>query len=39
MLPAALPDIAIGLRVGWGLSFGVLVAAELIAADARAWAS
>ena len=34
MLPAALPDIAIGLRVGWGLSFGVLVAAELIAADA-----
>jgi ABC-type nitrate/sulfonate/bicarbonate transport system permease component len=34
MLPAALPDIATGLRVGWGLSFGVLVAAELIAADA-----
>ena len=34
MLPAALPDIAVGLRVGWGLSFGVLVAAELIAADA-----
>lgn len=33
ILPAALPDIAIGLRVGWGLSFGVLVAAELIAAD------
>jgi ABC-type nitrate/sulfonate/bicarbonate transport system permease component len=33
MLPAALPDIAVGLRVGWGLSFGVLVAAELIAAD------
>jgi ABC-type nitrate/sulfonate/bicarbonate transport system permease component len=33
-IPAALPDIAVGLRVGWGLSFGVLVAAELIAADA-----
>jgi ABC-type nitrate/sulfonate/bicarbonate transport system permease component len=33
ILPAALPDIAVGLRVGWGLSFGVLVAAELIAAD------
>lgn len=32
-LPAALPDIATGLRIGWGLSFGVLVAAELIAAD------
>jgi ABC-type nitrate/sulfonate/bicarbonate transport system permease component len=32
-LPAAAPDIATGLRVGWGLSFGVLVAAELIAAD------
>jgi ABC-type nitrate/sulfonate/bicarbonate transport system permease component len=32
-LPAAMPDIATGLRIGWGLSFGVLVAAELIAAD------
>jgi ABC-type nitrate/sulfonate/bicarbonate transport system permease component len=32
-LPAALPDIATGLRVGFGLSFGTLVAAELIAAD------
>jgi NitT/TauT family transport system permease protein len=32
-IPAALPDIATGLRVGWGLSFGILVAAELIAAD------
>jgi len=32
-LPAALPDIAVGLRIGWGLSFGILVAAELIAAD------
>ena len=31
--PAALPDIATGLRVGLGLSFGVLVAAELIAAE------
>ncbi len=32
-LPAAMPDIATGLRVGWGLGFGVLVAAELIAAE------
>ena len=32
-IPAALPDIATGLRVGFGLSFGTLVAAELIAAD------
>jgi ABC-type nitrate/sulfonate/bicarbonate transport system permease component len=32
-LPAALPDIATGLRVGFGLAFGILVAAELIAAD------
>jgi ABC-type nitrate/sulfonate/bicarbonate transport system permease component len=32
-LPAALPDIATGLRIGFGLSFGILVAAELIAAD------
>ena len=32
-LPAALPDIAVGLRVGFGLSFGMLVAAELIAAE------
>ena len=32
-LPAAFPDIATGLRIGWGLSFGTLVAAELIAAD------
>ncbi len=32
-LPAALPDIATGVRVGWGLSFGTMVAAELIAAD------
>lgn len=34
ILPAALPDIATGLRVGWGLAFGVLVAAELVASDA-----
>jgi ABC-type nitrate/sulfonate/bicarbonate transport system permease component len=33
VLPAALPDIAVGLRIGFGLSFGVLVAAELIAAE------
>lgn len=32
-IPAAAPDLATGLRIGWGLSFGVLVAAELIAAD------
>lgn len=32
-VPAALPDIATGLRVGFGLSFGILVAAELIAAE------
>lgn len=32
-LPAAAPDLATGIRIGWGLSFGVLVAAELIAAD------
>ncbi|MBL8381068.1 MAG: ABC transporter permease [Burkholderiales bacterium] len=32
-IPAALPDIATGLRIGWGLAFGVLVAAELIAAE------
>ncbi|HET6522608.1 MAG TPA: ABC transporter permease, partial [Geminicoccaceae bacterium] len=32
-IPAVMPDIATGIRVGWGLSFGVLVAAELIAAE------
>jgi ABC-type nitrate/sulfonate/bicarbonate transport system permease component len=32
-LPASFPDIATGIRVGWSLSFGALVAAELIAAD------
>ena len=28
-----MPDIATGLRIGFGLGFGVLVAAELIAAE------
>ena len=32
-VPASLPDIAIGVRVGWSLSFGALVAAEILAAD------
>lgn len=32
-IPASAPDLATGIRIGWGLSFGVLVAAELIAAD------
>jgi ABC-type nitrate/sulfonate/bicarbonate transport system permease component len=32
-IPAAMPDVATGLRVGFGLSFGILVAAELIAAE------
>ena len=32
-IPATMPDIATGLRIGWGLAFGVLVAAELIAAE------
>lgn len=31
-LPAAMPDIATGLRIAWSLSFAVLVAAEMIAA-------
>src|SRR5262245_11212869 len=31
-IPATLPDIAAGLRIGFGLAFGILVAAELIAA-------
>jgi len=30
--PASLPDIATGIRVGWSLSFGSLVAAEILAA-------
>ncbi len=33
VIPGAAPDLATGIRIGWGLSFGVLVAAELIAAD------
>lgn len=32
-LPAAAPDLLTGIRIGWGLAFGILVAAELIAAD------
>jgi ABC-type nitrate/sulfonate/bicarbonate transport system permease component len=32
-LPAALPDVATGVRVGWSLSFGSLVAAEILGAD------
>ena len=32
-IPAAMPDVAVGLRVGLGLAFGILVAAELIAAE------
>lgn len=31
-LPASLPDVATGIRVGWSLSFGSLVAAEILAA-------
>ncbi|MBV9858617.1 MAG: ABC transporter permease [Alphaproteobacteria bacterium] len=33
VLPAALPSIITGLRLGFGLSFFVIVAAEFIAAD------
>ena len=33
VLPAALPNIITGLRIGFGLSFFVIVAAEFIAAD------
>lgn len=32
-IPGAAPDLATGIRIGWGLSFGVLVAAELIASE------
>jgi ABC-type nitrate/sulfonate/bicarbonate transport system permease component len=32
LLPAALPDVATGLRVGWGLAFTALIGAEVIAA-------
>ena len=31
--PATLPDVAVGIRVGWSLSFGSLVAAEVLAAN------
>jgi ABC-type nitrate/sulfonate/bicarbonate transport system permease component len=31
-VPASMPDIATGIRVGWSLSFGSLVAAEILAA-------
>jgi ABC-type nitrate/sulfonate/bicarbonate transport system permease component len=33
VLPAALPDIITGLRIGFGMAFHVIVAAEFIAAD------
>lgn len=32
IIPAAMPDIAIGLRLGWSMAFVVMVAAEMIAA-------
>lgn len=32
-IPGAMPDIATGLRIGWSLAFGSLVAAEILAAD------
>ncbi len=32
-LPAALPDIATGIRIGWSLSFGTMIAAEIIGAN------
>jgi ABC-type nitrate/sulfonate/bicarbonate transport system permease component len=32
-LPGAMPDIATGLRIGWSLAFGSLVAAEILAAQ------
>lgn len=31
--PAAMPDIATGIRISWSLSFAVLIAAEMIAAN------
>lgn len=34
VLPAAMPNIITGLRIGFGLAFFVIVAAEFIAADA-----
>jgi len=33
VVPATLPDIATGFRLGWSYSFGLVVAAELIAAS------
>lgn len=33
IFPSTLPDIATGFRVGWSYSFGLVVAAELIAAS------
>jgi ABC-type nitrate/sulfonate/bicarbonate transport system permease component len=33
VVPATMPDIATGVRVGWSYSFGCMVAAELIAAS------
>ena len=33
VVPATLPDIATGMRLGWSYSFGCMVAAELIAAN------
>jgi ABC-type nitrate/sulfonate/bicarbonate transport system permease component len=33
VMPATLPDIATGMRLGWSYCFGSMVAAELIAAD------
>jgi ABC-type nitrate/sulfonate/bicarbonate transport system permease component len=33
LLRAAMPDIATGLRLGWTLSFAILVGAEMIAAN------
>ena len=34
ILPAALPEILIGLRIGMGVGWTTLVAAEMVAADA-----
>jgi len=33
VVPATMPDIATGIRLGWSYSFGSMVAAELIAAS------
>jgi ABC-type nitrate/sulfonate/bicarbonate transport system permease component len=32
-IPATLPDVAIGMRVGWSYSFGCMVVAEMLAAQ------